>query len=171
MDNKEQTKITLVVNDENSLYSPFSPEPEFSDSVQWYIRTKLAGEDVEKSISMNVISHVTLDEDRFRAAASNWIAQERKFFRKKEKETFRMLVGSLIFATVFIILSLALEQRFNLLKYSIIPILGSLALSKAAGIMAFDMPTSRAQRWILDELEKNNVITFQYDNEKKVQVK
>ena len=78
MDHKEQVNITLIVNDEKSLYSTFSPEPEFSDKVQMYIKSKAAVEDMEHSINLHVLSRVPLDEDRFRTAVSNWIRQERE---------------------------------------------------------------------------------------------
>ena len=168
MDQTERTKITIIVNDEDTLYSSFSPEPEFSDKVQLYIKSKAAVEDMEHSINLHVLSRVPLDEDRFRTAVSNWIRQERALFRKIEKETIRMLIGLLVFGSIFIILSLALEKRIGVLKYTLIPILGSLALSRATGILIVDMPTIKAQRWMLNGLEKNNMITFEYDSDKEL---
>ena len=76
-----------------------------------------------------------------------------------------MLIGLLAFGSIFLMVSLALQQRFEVLKYSLLPIMGSLALSKATGILLIDMPTIRAQRWMLNELEKKNMITFEYDSD------
>ena len=76
-----------------------------------------------------------------------------------------MLVGLLILGSVFIVLSIALQKQFEVLKYSLLPIMGSLALSKATGTLIIDMPTVRAQRMMISEMEKHNVITFEYVHE------
>ena len=76
-----------------------------------------------------------------------------------------MLIGLLVFGSVMIVVSLALVNRFDLLKYSLLPILGSLALSRAVRIMIIEMPVIRAQRWMINEMEKNNMISFKYDTE------
>lgn len=165
--NAEQMLITIVAKDEESLYLPFSPEPEFSNIVQWYIKDKVAGEDIKKSIRLHVISREPLDEGRFRTASSNWIRSERKKFREEERETLRLLTGMLIFGSLFVILSIALANNIGVIEHTLIPIIGSLALSRAAGIMVIDMPTLRAKRWMLDGMEKNNVISFEYKDDDK----
>ena len=168
MEQTEQTNITLIVNDEETLYSSFSPEPEFSDRVQMYIRSKAAVEELKQSINLHAISQEPLDEDRFRAAVSSFIRQERALFRKIEKDTIRMFIGLLVVGSIFLVVSLALQQRFEVLKYSLLPIMGSLALSKATGILLIDMPTIKAQRWMLNKLGKKNLITFEYDSDKEL---
>ena len=64
-----------------------------------------------------------------------------------------------------IISSLALIDYNDVLRYSLLPIIGSLALSKAAAILVIDMPAFRAQKWILKSMEKNNVISFECEND------
>ena len=56
MEQTEQTNITLIANDEETLYSSFSPEPEFCDRVQMYIKSKAAVEELKQSINLHVIS-------------------------------------------------------------------------------------------------------------------
>ncbi len=48
------------------------------------------------------------------------------------------------------------------IQYSLMPIMGSLCLGKAAGILVLDMPMLRAKRWILDELQRNSELKFEY---------
>ena len=161
----EPKDVRLVVGDESDLYNPFNPETEFSAHVKEYIQSKAAGVDPGQSINLHVISSEKLDEDKFRTAVSNWIEEEKALFKKKERETKRMLVGLLILGSVFIVLSIALQKQFEVLKYSLLPIMGSLALSKATGTLIIDMPTVRAQRMMISEMEKHNVITFEYVHE------
>ena len=165
MGHTEQEIIQLVVSEEQILYTPFSPEAELNSLVKDYIKSKAIVEDARESFGLNVISQETLDEERFRTAVSNWIKEEKAFFRIKEKETLRTFVGLLVFGSIFIILSLALQKKFEVLKYSLLPILGSLALSKATGILIIDIPTIKAQRRMINEMEKKSVITFEYVHE------
>ena len=165
MEHEGSKNIRLVVDDERTLYTPFSPEPEFNEPVKRYIKTKIAGENDLRSISLTVISKQPIDEDKFRSAVSDWIEDEKALFRHSEKETVRMLVGLLVFGSILLVLSLALQKQFDLLKYTLLPIMGSLALSKATGILVIDMPVVRAKRWLINELEKNSSVTFEYEQE------
>ena len=44
--------------------------------------------------------------------------------------------------------------------------MGTLALNNAVTIIIKDMPDISVKKWILNEMEKHNVITFEYGNEK-----
>ena len=166
MGNAEQTNIKLIVDDEQSLYVSFSPEDEFSDSVKSYIRSKLSdGMHSRQGIDMTVISRKPIDEERFRSAVSNWIRDEKVLFKTAEKLTIYSLIGLLVFGSVMLILSLTLSEYNDVLKYSLLPIIGSISLSKAAGILCFEMPAMTAQKLRFNKMEKYNVITFVYDND------
>ena len=164
MESNERTEIKLVLKNEQELYSDLDPEDDFRESVKMYIRSKAAAAD-NNNIRLTVISKEPLDEDKFRSAVSNWTRDEKTLFKKTEKDTLKMLIGLLVFGSVMIVVSLALVNRFDLLKYSLLPILGSLALSRAVRIMIIEMPVIRAQRWMINEMEKNNMISFKYDTE------
>ena len=166
MDSEKSKSITIVVDDEQTLYIPFSPEPEFAEPVKIYIRSKLADERYMKGIRMTVISQKPIDEERFRAASANWIRTEKTVFRVQEKNTVRMLFGTLVFGSIMLVLCLSLGKNIDVLQYSLMPIMGSLALSKAASILVLDMPIIRAKRWILNGIEQKNFISFEYDGDK-----
>lgn len=144
----------------------FSPEDEFDESVKTYIRSKLSdGMHSRQGIDMTVISREPMNEERFRTAVSNWIKDEKASFRKKEKETLITLIGSLFFGSLLLIVSLLMEQRIEVLKYSLLPIMGSLALGSAASTLIVDLPTIKVERWFFKEIEENSVITFEYVHE------
>ena len=162
MDNTERKNIRLVVEDEKHLYSAFSPEAEFSEPVKAYIRSKLSGEGHQRNVDITVMAREQLDEERFRTAVSNWIKAEWAVFRKKEKETVIKLVGSLVFGSILIILSIAGQKQYEVMRYSLLPIMGSLALGTAARILIMEMPAIRIERWFFKEVAENSVITFEY---------
>lgn len=162
MGNAEQINIRLVVDDEQKLYTPFSPENEFSEAVKQYIRSKIATKDTRHSISLTVMSRNPLDEERFRSAVSNWVRDEKAIFRKTRKELIRMLIERLALGSVLILLSMALQKQFEVLKYSLIPVMSSLALSKAASILILELPTNAKYKKLLKDMEKNSATTFEY---------
>ena len=156
MDQTRDDNIKLVVNDEQTLYNAFSPEDEFSEPVKSYIKSKIASADRCRSFNMTVLSREPIDEERFRSAVSNWT---------HEKKTIRTLIGMLIFGSIMLVLTLSLQKQIVELKYSLMPIMGTLALNNAVTIIIKDMPDISVKKWILNEMEKHNVITFEYGNE------
>ena len=90
MDITEQKEIRLVVEDEKTLYSSFSPEAEFSEPVKAYIRSRMAVGNYRQRVDLTVISREPVDEERFRTAVSNWIGFEKAAFRKRWRDTLIM---------------------------------------------------------------------------------
>ena len=166
MDNTEQINIRLYVENEDSLYTPFSLEEEFDETVKEYIMSKIAGGYKTKDIKMTVISPEPLDERRFRSAVLNWLNDEKALLSRDKKDTFHLLIGLLIFATVLIILGVALEKKYELVKYSLVPVMDSLALSRAGEIIVLDLPINAAKQRLMEEMEKESIISFEYGYDK-----
>ena len=162
MDELKPMNIRIAVEDESSLYNQFSPEAEFSGALKEHIRSKTAVKDEHQSIYLTVMSQVPLDEERFRSAVSNWIRDEKVVFRKRIKDLIYKLAVHLITGSVLIILSLLLQERFEMLKYSLLPIMASFGLGNAVGIILEELPNSGRMKFLLKEMEQYSVITFEY---------
>ncbi len=165
MEYTEKTNIRLIVDDEQSLYIRFSPEAELSEGVRSYIKSKIAGKYLNNDISLTVISSAPIDETRFKAAVMNWIREEKEKLSQDVKTTLRLLVGMLAVATIFIILSMSLTKQYNVISYTIIPVLGSVALGRAAGICVTEMPIKHASLQLVREMENNSKIFFEYGDQ------
>lgn len=161
MGQRNYKDVKLIVTNEESLYLPFSDGDEFSFSVRDYIKTKYSGAEIGDFLRLTVVSSAPIDEDRFRSAVTNWVQEEKLKFRQEEKTTNRMLIGMLVIASLFIILSLQLEKQVAALSYTIIPVLGSVALGRAAGICLTDLPINRARKQMLNDMEQNSPIIFE----------
>ena len=156
----EPTEIRLLVKNEKDLYTRFSPEDEFEYRLKNYLRSKIACSGFKNSIRLTVLSPSAIDENRFRAAVSNWIRDERAVFQQEASTSKRLLTGLLIIASILITMSLALVEHFSVLSYTIIPVLGSVALGKAAAICITELPIINIKLKLLREMEKNNAISF-----------
>lgn len=161
IDLKETNFVEIVVNDENDLYTPLSPDNEFDQGVRSYIKSKIALLGYDTNIGLRVISRDPLDEERFRSAVKNWIRDEKISMRQESRESNRIMFGMLVVASVFIILSLVLSKYISVLSYTIIPVLGSVALGRAAGIFITEMPINKAKQKMADELEMNSPVVFE----------
>ena len=167
MKQTEQNNVRLIVKDEQDLYTPFNPEAEFSYSVQEYLRSKIGKIyrlDYSHGIILTVISQEPINEVKFRSAQANWISDEKALFRIKEKATCRLLITLLVTGSILLMLSMSLVKRIDVLQYSLLPIMASLALSKATGMLLIDIPISNAKKHLLNQMEKNSVIVFEREN-------
>ena len=161
IDLKETNYVEIVVNDENDLYTPLSPDNEFEQGVRSYIKSKIALIGYDHNIGLKVISPAPIDEERFRSAVKNWIRDEKISMEQALRESNRIMFGMLVIASVFIILSLVLSKYISVLSYTIIPVLGSVALGRAAGIFITEMPVIKAKQKMADELEMNSPVIFE----------
>ena len=127
MSHTEQMNIRLVVDDEQELYTSFSPEDELDGSVKAYLRSKITANKYNSNLRLTVIPRKPMDEEKFRRAVSYWIKDEKESFSIEEKSTVRMLIGLLIFGSIMILACLSLQKTIDVLQYSLMPILGSLS--------------------------------------------
>ena len=82
-------------------------------------------------------------------------------FAREDKITSRTLISLLVFASFFIILSMYLSKYDNVFSYTIIPVLGSVALGRAAGMFITELPVSKGKKHYMDIVEKNSTIVFE----------
>ena len=161
MSEKEIKDIRIIVENENSLYVPYSPESEFNEGLKSYIRSKVAELSSGSGIRLVVISPTAMDEEKFKTAIRNWTRDQKAVFAREDKITSRTLISLLVFASFFIILSMYLSKYDNVFSYTIIPVLGSVALGRAAGMFISEMPVSKGKKHYLKEVEKNSTIVFE----------
>ncbi len=160
MDQSGISDIRLYAENEAVLYAPFAPE-EFNDKVKGHLRTKVTGKDFNNSVRLVVTSPGPLDEDRFHKAVENWIRDEKAMFMQEEKRTARLMRGMLIIGSVLIVLSLFLEGYAESFSYSLIPIMGSVALGRVASTCIIDWPVIKAKRKLIDEISQASTVVFE----------
>ena len=165
MAQKDPIDINLLVNDEQAIYETLSPDVEFKNSLKDFIKDKIVCSRYKNSFRLTVFSPTPIDEQRFRSAVSNWIRDEKTIFRQEVKLVLRMLIGMLIIGSLFIVFGLFLAEKDNVFSYTIIPVVGSVALGKAATIIITELPISIAKVRILNNIEKNNLIIFKHYDE------
>ena len=161
-DHGQQKIIRIVVDDEEALYTPFSPVDEFNDSVKSYIRSKMTVGNLKQFAGLMVISRKPINEDRFRSAVSNWVRDENEAFKRDRKDTVRLLIGLLIFGSALMVFGIKLQQQYEVVKYSLVPIMGSLSLSRATGLLIIDLPIISSKINALNRMERGSMVSFEY---------
>jgi hypothetical protein len=160
-DHKEPKNIRIVVEDEEALYTKLSPEDEFNDSVKSYIRGKITGRGLNRYTGLTVTSRKPIDEDRFRSAVSNWVRDEEDVFKSDRYEKVCLLIGLLLFGSALVVFGIKLQDKYEVARYSLVPIMGSLSLSRATGILVIDLPLLSSKIKLLKRVESGSMITFE----------
>lgn len=160
-DHKEPKNIRIVVEDEEALYTKLSPEDEFNDSIKSYIRAKISGRGFNRYTGLTVISRKPIDEDRFRSAVSNWVRDEEDVFKSDRYEKVCLLIGLLLFGSALVVFGIKLQDKYEVARYSLVPIMGSLSLSRATGILVIDLPLLSSKIKLLKRVENGSMITFE----------
>ena len=158
----DQKNVKLVVKDEQELYTSFSPEEEFTDSVKKYIQSKITGRGFNGFVGLTVISGKPINEDRFKLAVKNWVRDENEKFRRDRKDTIRLMIGLLLFGSALVIFNIKLQDKYELARYSLVPIMGSLSMSRATGLLIIDLPILTSKIKVLNRIEEGSVVTFEY---------
>lgn len=166
-DHKEKKNISIVVENEQELYTLLSPEDEFNDSVKSYIRSKITGGGMKRYVGLTVISRTPIDEDRFRSAVAHWARDEKEALGSDRKEKLRLLIGLLVFGSILVVFSIKLQQKYEVARYSLVPIMGSLSLSRATGILIIDLPILSSQIKAFNRVERGSEVTFEYRSDAK----
>ena len=83
----------------------------------------------------------------------------------EQKNNLRTLIGLLVVGSILIIASISLQQFNELLRYTLLPVMGSLALSRSARILILEMPVVNAKQKIIKQIEQSNKIIFKYDDD------
>ncbi|MCR5034606.1 MAG: hypothetical protein K6B42_04195 [Clostridia bacterium] len=163
MAQQETNIIRLVVEDEQSLYSPFSPDCEFNENVKQYIRSKASLGDYRQPMELIVISSSPLDEERIRSAIANWVKDEKTLFIRKEKQSTQLPSAMFIIGASIIILITLLRQFIEPLTYAVILIIGTAVLGRGVTNWYEHTLGIKAKRWLISELNKTNMIVFRID--------
>lgn len=164
MKKQEVNNIRLIVKDEQDLYTPLSPDDEFSDPVKSYIRSKALNADYKQPVKLTVISSSPLDEEKFRSAAANWVREEKTAFELNAKQSTKLPTAMFIIGGLVVIIVSLLKQHFEPLTYAIILIIGTAVIGKGVTNWYEHVPAIRARRWLTEEVEKKSTIVFEYEN-------
>lgn len=162
MEQQIVNNIRLLVNDEQSLYTPFSPDDELSEPVKSYIRSKVIGHDYRQEIKLTVISSSPLDEEKFKSAIANWIEDERAVFEQNEKQSTTLTSAIFIIGVSIIILLSLLKQHLEPLTAAIILIIGTGLTAKGVQRWYEQVTTFKAKKWLTAEKGKKSTIVFEY---------
>ena len=159
---QKENNIRLLVKDEQSLYSPFSPDAEFSEPVKSYIRSKTFGDDYKQQIKLTVISSSPLDEEKFRSSASKWVEEEKAVFEQNYRRFIHLPRAMFIIGVLIIILVSLLKPYFEPLTHAIILIIGTAVAGKGVVNWYEQVPAIRARKWMTEEINNTSTIVFEY---------
>jgi hypothetical protein len=92
---------------------------------------------------------------------SNWVRDEEDVFKSDRYEKDCLLIGLLLFGSALVVFGIKLQEKIEVARYSLVPIMGSLSLSRATGILVIDLPLLSSKIKLLKRVESGSMITFE----------
>ena len=160
MEKEKRQEIILLVDNEKDLYTPFSPEYEFSDQVIAYITSKMEGMH-SQNLVLKVVSEVPVNEEHFRAAVRSWIeAGEAQLERERKRNIIKQawMFGA---GAAFIAISLLLEKSIPVLPYTILSTIGAFSIWEASSVWIIQRPKNRLKKRMISRLKRDGSVEFE----------
>lgn len=164
-------EIRILAEDEQSLYTPLSPDDEFSEPVKTYIRSKLLGYNLKHQLKLTVISSSPLDEEKFKSATANWVKDEKAVFDRKERYSTILPTVMFIIGGLVVVLMSLLRKYFDPIEYAVIVIIGTAVMGRGVTNWYEHVPAIRTRKWLTNEIEKTSTIVFEYEDHSSVKTK
>ena len=148
--------VKLRVENDNDLFNAFNPDEDiFTDEVKSYIFRHLEKEDIAHQISIQFLSAQPLNEDRIKRAMDAWIREEKEDLRKTNKENMSHQFWMLGIGIVFLVLSISLQSKADVIWSTILSAISSLAIWEAVNIWIVQNPKLLKIKRNIEKMEKN----------------
>lgn len=140
MASKSRFDMSIRIDDQTDLYNDFDNREEtLSSDLVDYILNKIMISNIEDGVSIDIVSTIHIDVDKFRKAFKKSIDNEIKIVEKEikynKKRCFDSITVGIIFLVLYFILCFNVDSPF----LEIISLIGSFAVWEGSGLYLFDI--------------------------------
>ncbi len=154
--------IKIKINNEEDLYNSFDLFAEtLSDDLISYINNKLDISSIKEIEDIEIIATKKIDEEKFKKAFFKYCDEQLLLINKKQKINTTKQIWMLLIGIVFIIFSLVLANKINVITLEIISTIGSFSIWESANSWLLESKVIRFNKLKTKKL-KNSVIKFNY---------
>ncbi|MBR6444437.1 MAG: hypothetical protein IKS63_03305 [Firmicutes bacterium] len=151
--------IKLKVENESDLYNPFDMEGKtLSDDVKNYIMEKLQLDKSDKGVEIRVFANEEIDRGKLEDALNEWVDQEEGMAQKSYRRNLIQQLFMFIFGLVFIVLSILLESKINVIWSTILSTIGAFSIWESCSIWIVRNPKLKIRRRIIKKLRTNHTV-------------
>ncbi len=157
MASKNRFDISIRIDDQRDLYNNFDNRNEtLSSDLVDYILNKILISDIEDGVSIDIVSNIHIDIDKFKYAFKKSVENEIDIVEKEIKYNKKRAFGSTGVGIVFLIIYFILCINIDYPILEIISLIGSFAVWEGFGLYLFD--TKELER----EREKYRILKDSY---------
>ena len=151
--------IKLKVENESDLYNPFDMEGKtLSDDVKNYIMEKLQLDKSDKGVEIQVFANEEIDRGKLEGALNEWVDQEEGMAQKSYRRNLMQQLFMFIFGLAFIVLSILLESKINVIWSTILSTIGAFSIWESCSIWIVRNPKLKIRRRIIKKLRTNHTV-------------
>ncbi len=152
--------MKIHINNEEELYNSFDKfEETLSEDLISYINNREEISSIKEKEDIEINSTKKIDEDKFRKAFEKYCDEQLLLINKRKKINRTKQIWMLIVGIVFIIFSLVLADKINLITLEIISTIGSFSIWESANSWLLESKTIRFSKLKAEKL-KNSEIKF-----------
>ena len=147
MASKNRFDISIRIDDQRDLYNGFDNRGEtLSNDLIEYILNKIMISNIEHGVSIDIVSNIHIDVDKFRKAFKKSVENEIDLVDKEIKYNRKKAFYTLAMGLLLLLLYFALCLNFSSPFIEIISIIGSFSTWQGAGLYLFDIPELHRER-------------------------
>ena len=152
--------MKIKIDNENELYNSFDKFDEtLSEDLISYINNKEEIASIKEKEDIEIISLVKIDENKFKNAFCKYCNEQLILINRKQKINRTKQIWLLIIGILFIIFSITLTDRINVIILEIISTIGSFSIWESANSWLLQSKTLKFSKLRIVKL-KNSEVRF-----------
>ncbi len=125
--------MKIKIHNEDELYNSFDKfEETLSDDLISYINNKEDISSIKEEEKIEIISTKKIDENKFKKSFEKYCNEQLILIKRQQKINRTKQIGMLIVGIIFIIFSIVLAEKINIIILEIISTIGSFSIWESA---------------------------------------
>ena len=125
--------LNFKINSENDLYNPFDKfEETLSEDLISYINNKSEVASINQKEDIEIISSEKIDENKFKKSFEKYCNEQLILINRQQMINRTKQLGMLIVGIIFIMFSILLTDKINIIILEIISTIGSFSIWESA---------------------------------------
>ena len=155
--------MKIKIENENELYNSFDNfEETLSEDLISYINNKSEISSIKEKEDIEIISAKKIDENKFKKSFEKYCDEQLILINRQQKINRTKQIGMLIVGIVFIIFSILLTDKINIIILEIISTIGSFSIWESANSWLLQSKAIKFNKLKAMKL-KNSEIKFESD--------
>ena len=153
--------MKIKIDNENELYNSFDKyEETLSEDLITYMNNKEEVVPIKERETIELISSQKIDENKFKKAFEKYCNEQLMIIKKKKKINNTKQIWLLVLGIIFIIFSVALADKLNVIVLEIISTIGSFSIWESANSWLLESKVIKFEMLKVLKL-KNSEIKFE----------